>query len=383
MSGKSSAGKVFRTALIGCGTRGISLAEGAREHGRFAVVAVADPRKENRDLARTKLGSTIVQEFENHRNLLKWGQFDVAIITSPDFAHEDQAVECMKAGKDLLLEKPIAITIPGGKRVVETARKTRRIVIVGFVLRYATLFAKAKELVDQGLIGNLTTIWVLHSVASGSEWYFHDWHATFKNTGGLLLQKGSHDFDIINWFAGSRINYLSALGSQDFFGGHKPDTLTCPECPDKDTCTEALPNNLPRVQCAFRKEVDCLDNHLVLMQFANGIKATYNECHYTPDNNREYIFIGTKGKLKLDDNLGKLFIYTRPKTLMIDRMEYQPGSIVGGHGGGDPKLFMDLAAAIDTRTQPLASVQAGFESIQVGLLAHESIRQGGKPIRLP
>ncbi len=375
--------KIFRTALVGCGARGVSLAVGAKEHGRYEIVAVADPLEKNREQAKKSLNQPEIKEFRTYRDLLKWNEFDVAIITSPDFAHEEQAIACMKAGKDLLLEKPIAISLEGGKRVVETAKKTKRVVIVGFVLRYATLFAKAKEFVDQGMIGDLTTIWVLHSVASGSEWYFHDWHASIKNTGSLLLQKGSHDFDIINWFAGSQVKYIAALGSQDFFGGNKPNTLTCPECSERYTCTENLPKSFsPRIQCTFRKEADCLDNHLVLMQFANGVKATYNECHYTPDNNREYIFIGTKGKLKLDDNLGKLFIYTRPKTLMIDKMEYQPGSIIGGHGGGDPKLFYDLAEAIDKRTQPLASVQAGFEAIRAGLLAHKSIRQGGKPIHV-
>jgi predicted dehydrogenase len=382
MSSRKEAQKVFRTALIGCGGRGISLAVGAKDHGRYTIVAVADPLEKNRQQAKQSLKQPEIKEFGNYRELLKWGEFDVAIITSPDFAHEEQAIACMKAGKDLLLEKPIAISIEGGKRVVETAKKTKRIVIVGFVLRYATLFAKAKEFVDKGTIGDLTAIWVLHSVASGSDWYFHDWHGTVKNTGGLLLQKGSHDFDIINWFADSPAKMITALGSQDVFGGNKPNTLTCPECSEKYTCPESLPNNAPRVQCVFRKEVDCLDNHIVLMQFANGVKATYTECHYTPDNNREYIFVGTKGKLKLDDNLGKLFIYTRPKALMIDKMEYQPGSIVGGHGGGDPKLFFDLAEAIDKRTQPLASVQAGLDAIRVGLLAHKSIRQGGKPIRV-
>jgi predicted dehydrogenase len=166
------------------------------------------------------------------------------------------------------------------------------------------------------------------------------------------------------------------------FGGSKPNSLTCPECGERYTCSESYPNNAPRIQCAFRKEVDCLDNHLVLMQYANGVKVSYNECHYTPDDNREYVFIGTKGKLKLDDAAGKLFVRIRKSAREKDYMEYTPGGLDGGHGGGDPRLFIDLANAIDRRTQPLAGAQAGLDAIRVGLLAHESIRQGGKPIKI-
>ncbi len=382
MSNSKGSMKTYRAALVGCGGRGISMAEVAEKYGQFQVVGVADPLEANRTEAMRKLKQTEVKSFADLSSLLKWGEFDVAFITSPDFAHEKQAIACMQAGKDLFLEKPIAISVAGGKRVVETAKKTKRVVIVGFVLRYTPLFSKAKALVDSGLIGDLKSMWVLHSVGSGSDWYFHDWHATFKNTGGLLLQKGSHDFDIINWFAGSKASQVSAIGSQDFFGGNKPNSLTCPECPERLTCSESMPENFPRVKCVFRKETDCLDNHLVQIQYANGIKVSYTECHYTPDDNREYIFIGTKGKLKLDWDLGKIVVWTRPGVHKRDYMEYSPGNVDGGHGGGDPRLFADLVKSIESRQQPLAGVQAGFDAIQLGLLSHESIRKGGKVIKV-
>jgi predicted dehydrogenase len=371
---------VYRTALIGCGGRGICIAQNAKNFGRYEIVAVADPSAANRAQAKRDLGMQELLEYGDYKELLKWGQFDIAIIASPDFVHEQQAIDCMNAGKHLLLEKPIAINYDGGKRVVETAQKTGRVVVVGFVLRYAPLYAKAKELIEQGVIGKLTTIWVLHSVASGSDWYFHDWHASFANTGGLLLQKGSHDFDIINWFAGSQAQQVSALGSRDVMGGNEPNDLTCPKCEKRFTCSERMVDGHPRVKCAFRQEVDCLDNHLVQILYANGIKASYNECHYTPDDNREYSFIGTKGKIVLNDADGKLYIKTRNTAAYKESMTFTPGTIDSGHGGGDSRLLVDLANALDHQTQPLAGVEAGLQAIRVGLLAHESIRQNGKPL---
>ncbi len=373
--------KIYQAALIGCGCRGIHLAATAKETGRFQIVALADPSQENRSKAKQELKQTELEEFSDYKAMLNWGRFDMVIIASPDFAHQQQAIDCMNAGKDLLLEKPVAISYEGGQQVLNAMKKNKRVVGVGFVLRYAPLFARAKEMIQQGTIGQLTTMWVLHSVASGSNWYFHDWHATFANTGGLLLQKGSHDFDIINWFASSRAKYITALGSQDMFGGDKPNDLNCTDCSEHYSCPEFMPeSNRPRIRCAYRREVDCLDNHLVLLQYDNGIKASYNECHYTPDDNREYIFIGTKGKLKLDDAEGKLFVNIRHSALQKDYMEYIPGGRDGGHGGGDPRLILDLANCMDNRTQPLAGVEAGLEAIRVGLLAHESIREGGQPV---
>ncbi|NLE30479.1 MAG: Gfo/Idh/MocA family oxidoreductase [Phycisphaerae bacterium] len=380
MSCGCSATKVYRTALIGCGMRGTCIALNAKNFGRYEIVAVADPDAANRTHTKKELGMGELPEYSDYKELLKWGQFEVVIIGSPDFVHETQAIDCMNAGKHLLLEKPIAISYDGGKRVVETALKTGRTVAVGFVLRYAPLYAKAKQLIEQGTIGKLTTMWVLHSVASGSDWYFHDWHASFANTGGLLLQKGSHDFDILNWFAGAQARQISAIGSRDVFGGDEPNDLTCPKCDKRFTCPERMNDDSPRVQCAFRKEVDCLDNHLVQIVYDNGVKASYNECHYTPDDNREYVFIGTKGKIVLNDADGKLYIKTRNTAMYKESMTFTPGNIDSGHGGGDSRLLVDLANAIEQQTQPLAGVQAGLEAIRVGLLAHESIRQNGKPL---
>jgi predicted dehydrogenase len=370
-------GKTFRTAVIGT-FRGLHLAQQARAFGRFSIVAVCDPNPKGRENFKKECGADI-REFDNHLDMIKWGEFDVLVIASPDYLHEEHALAGLAAGKNLLLEKPIAITCEGGRRIVEATKQSGRKVIVGFVLRYAPLFARAKQLVDQGWIGTLKTIWMLHSVFNGGDWYFHDWHGTFKNTGGLLLQKGSHDFDIINWFAGAKAGKVAAFGSRDFFGGNEPDDQTCPECAQKYTCRERQPDDHLRVKCAFRREIDCLDNHLVMIEYANGVKASYNECHYTPDDNREYSFIGTKGKLRLDQRNGKLHLELRHDR---DRIEYVPGGQEGGHGGGDQRLLEDFARALDEGVQPLTGVEQGLEAIRVGLLAHESIRQGGSVLKI-
>ena len=238
---------------------------------------------------------------------------------------------------------------------------------------------RAKELVEQGAIGRPTTAWVLHSVASGSPWYFHDWHSTFANTGGLLLQKGSHDFDLVNWFAGGRAAEVFALGSRDVFGGDRANDLHCRACDERDTCSEFMDTDF--AVCAFRNEIDVMDNHLVLVEYDNGFKASYQECHYTPEDNREFVFIGTEGKLSVDFLADR--VLWRPRHRGNECAVFEGcSSGRGGHSGGDAGILRELALCLRTGSRPLAGGEQGLEAIRVGLAAHESIRTGG-PVRIP
>jgi predicted dehydrogenase len=248
--------------------------------------------------------------------------------------------------------------------------------------------------VESGVIGELKTGWVLHSVGAGSNWYFHDWHGEIKNTGGLLLQKGSHDFDIINWMVAARINKITAFGSRDFFGGDKPNDLICQSCSENKTCSEAVKDwyyswNTPkgneakilynrwRNKCAFRSEIDVPDNHQVLLEYENGVKITYLECHYTPEDNREYTFIGTKGKVKLDSISNTVTVQLRKD--MYDRnakMVYSETQAQNADDVGNYRIVDDFIKALTSGEQPKAGGVDGFYAVQVGILAHESIKSG-------
>jgi predicted dehydrogenase len=333
-------------------------------------------------------------KYLNYKDLLTREDIEGVIIVSPDYVHEEQAIAAFEAGKHVFLEKPIAVTLEGGKKVIEARDKSGKTLLIGFVLRYNKAYKKMKELIASGIIGEVKTGWVLHSVGAGSDWYFHDWHGTMANTGGLLLQKGSHDFDIINWVVDSKIKRIAAFGSQDFFGGDKPNELVCQNCEERNRCSEAIQDrsiswrrpdgnqaevlyNQWRNQCVYRKEVDVLDNHQVMLEYENGVKVSYLECHYTPDDNREYIFIGTKGKLKLDDANDLITVQLRNGMYdKKEKMTYENLQSSEGHGGGDKFILDDFVSALSIGEQPNAGGEAGYEAIQAGLVAHQAIRDG-------
>lgn len=385
--------KRHRVGIIGTGMRAMFLVNEILKREDFEIVAVADINQKSIDMIKASYGADW-DEYLDYKELLKRDDIEGVIILSPDYAHEEQAIAAFEAGKHLFLEKPIAISIEGAKRVIQKRDESGKTLLIGFVLRYNKQFMKMKEIIESGVIGELKTGWILHSVGAGSDWYFHDWHGKMINTGGLLLQKGSHDFDIINWIADSEIKRIAAFGSQNFFGGDRDNDLTCPVCEDRNTCTEAVreshigwktPNgtqaevhyNQWRDQCAFRKEIDVLDDHHVILEYKNGVKVTYLECHYTPDDNREFIFVGTKGKLALDNAKDTITVELRHS--MYDRKEeilYKNLQSSEGHGGGDKNILDDFARALSTGQQPNAGGEEGLRAIEVGLLAHKSINEG-------
>jgi predicted dehydrogenase len=382
--------QTFKIGIIGAGMRTMFLVNEVLKREELEIVAVSDISQHSMDQI-CSIYDKNWDKYLNYKDLLNREDIDGVIIASPDYVHEEQAIATFEAGKHLFLEKPIAITVEGGKRVLEARDKSGKTLLIGFVLRYNKAYRKMKDLISSGMIGELKTGWILHSVGAGSDWYFHDWHGSVENTGGLLLQKGSHDLDIINWIVDSKVKRIAAFGSQDFFGGNKPNDLVCHKCEDRNKCSEGTIDrtinwkrpdgkqaevlyNQWRNKCVFREEVDVLDNHQVLLEYENGVKVSYLECHYTPDDNREYIFIGTKGKLKLDDANDSITVelrngmYNRKEKITFENL--QSGE---GHGGGDKYILDDFISALGTGKQPSASGEEGLEAIQAGLVAHKAI----------
>ncbi|NQU44518.1 gfo/Idh/MocA family oxidoreductase, partial [bacterium] len=245
-----------------------------------------------------------------------------------------------------------------------------------------------KQIVDDGVIGAVKAVWVRHFVGAGGGWYFHDWHATKKNATSLFLQKGCHDIDVLHWIAGAYTTRTSAFGGLDYFGGDKPDDLTCPECDIRETCTEAQSAHYlgdQHVQCCFRKEVDVEDNQVMIMNLEGGIRAAYLQCHFAPDTERNYVFIGTEGRMESHWPEMQVRVKTRKSGTWkqyADRT-YDIKKAEGGHGGADPVICRDFVDYILDDKEPVAQVYASRMSVAAGVCAADSLRQGGMPVDIP
>lgn len=385
----------LRIGSIGVCGRGV-LADMWHKSGRAVVVAGSDVNENSLADFRKRIGSDVFTTTD-YRALLDRSDVDAVAVTSPDYCHEEQAIAALEAGKHVFCEKPLAITTEGCDRILRAWKASGKRLMVGFNMRYMNIFRVMKEIVDSGAIGEIKAVWVRHFVGYGGDFYYHDWHANRKNTTSLLLQKGSHDIDMIHWITGRYTKRVAAFGSLDFFGGDRPDDLTCPDCPDKDTCTEVMSHS--RIQCAFRKEVDVEDNNVVIMELEGGIKASYLQCHFTPDYHRNYVFIGTEGRVENSEPQGKVWVKMRraapgPNNTgltgkgsdiwreLADRT-YEIKPAVGGHGGADPVICNDFLDMVLLNKEPIATPLAGRMSVAAGCAAAQSLRSGGTPVDIP
>lgn len=370
----------LRIGIIGVRGRG-GLANYWRENPRAEVVGGADVSAEALADFSERMGGDVFTTCE-YRELLDRSDVDAIAVTSPDFTHEEYAVAALQSGKHVFCEKPLAITTEGCDNILRAWKRSGKRLMVGFNMRYMNMFRVMKEIADSGAIGEIKAVWVRHFVGHGGNFYYHDWHGTRANTTSLLLQKGSHDIDIIHWITGRYTRRVSAFGSLDFFGGDRPNDLTCPECPDRDTCTEAQFNS--RVQCAFRSEIDVEDNNVMIMELEGGIKASYLQCHFTPDYHRNYVFIGTEGRLENSEPEMKVWVKTRRSSTyreLADRT-YQVKAATGSHGGADPVICEDFVHMVLDGVEPLATPLAGRMSVAAGCAGAESMRSGGMPVEV-
>ncbi|MBN1673085.1 MAG: Gfo/Idh/MocA family oxidoreductase [Kiritimatiellae bacterium] len=379
----------IRMGVIGCTGRGGIAQAWHKPGGRSVVVGAADVSEGALGWFKEHVNPDGFVTTD-HRELLARKDIDAIAVTSPDWTHEQYVCDAFEAGKHVFTEKPMAITVEGCDRMLRAWLNSGRKFMVGFNMRYMNIFRVMKDVVDSGEIGEVKVVWVRHFVGHGGEWYYHDWHAASKYSTGLLLQKASHDIDMIHWITGQYGVRVAASGGLDYYGGDAPNDLRCPACEKKDTCVEfqdvARAAENKRNLCVYRQEVDVEDNSVLMMELDGGIKATYMQCHFTPDYCRNYTFIGTEGRLEnLDDNR-RVIVRLRDrsnrwKNLAHRDVEVKPAK--GGHGGADPLVCTDFIDMLLNDTRPVATPLAGRMSVAVGVTATQSIRNGWAAMTVP
>lgn len=375
----------LRVGVIGVSGRG-GLARQwhqPQDGGRALLVAGADVNQDFLDRFAAEVDGAFTTT--DYRRLLERPDVDAVAVTSPDYCHEEHAVAALEAGKHVFCEKPLAITTAGCDRILEAWRASGKCLMVGFNMRYMNIFRVMKEIIDSGVIGEIKAVWVRHFVGHGGHFYYHDWHATRRGATSLLLQKGSHDIDMIHWLTGRYTTRVTAFGALSWYGGDKPNDLTCPTCPERDTCVDVQTPWPGHELCAFRQEIDVEDNNMVLMQLDGGILASYLQCHFTPDYHRNYVFIGTEGRLENSEPDMKVWVRTRRSGTWreLANRTYDVKPATGSHAGADPVIAKDFLDMVLDGRQPLATPLAGRNSVAVGCAAADSLRNGGTPIDIP
>ena len=222
----------IRMGYIGLGNRGDQVHEAFLEHGDQQTTAVCDLRDDYLDLAVKKSRAT-PKRYKEYKSLLDDKDVDAVVIATPDHWHALMMVDACKAGKDVYVEKPLSLTVVEGRKMVEVAERTKRVVQVGTNRRSWKSNQEMAEFVRSGGIGHVTVARSFHirnewpkglgafpdgPPPSEKEWdqwlgpapkvpynpnrTFYNFRWFYNYSGGQLTNFGVHYLDVMRWCIG-------------------------------------------------------------------------------------------------------------------------------------------------------------------------------------
>lgn len=346
---------------------------------------------------------------------------DAVIVTSVDRTHHTYIIRAMELGCDVITEKPMTIDEDKCRQILETVEKTGRNVRVTFNYRYAPHHTKVRELIEGGVIGQVNSVhfeWLLNT-KHGAD-YFRRWHRNKTNSGGLLVHKSTHHFDLVSFWIGSEPDTVFALGDLLFYGRENAekrgvtqfyDRATGNPLAEDDPFALHLDRNgrlkamyldaehedgYHRDQNVFGDGISIEDTMGVMVRYKNKAILTYSLNAYSPWEGYRIAFNGTKGRIEMTImeqsyvNSGgdkALEGAIKNKEIRVFPMFDRPYEVnvetgVGGHGGGDPVLLNDIfGEPAEDRFKRAANHVDGARSILVGIAANRAIRTG-QPVKV-
>ncbi len=376
---------VIGIGILGLGGRGVYFAGKIfGRHPECRLAGICDIAWKKIESSRAVLGN--VPGTTDINKFLSMPGLDAIVICTPDYAHAEHCIAALKAGKHVYLEKPMAQTIEDCDRIIDTWEKAKTVFMVGLELRYCTLIEDVKTLVDKGEIGRIVTGTVIDNVSVGGNYYYHGERRRKDYIKSLVLEKGTHSLDIANWLIGSSPVKVYCSAGLDVFGGNEPVDKRCSECNEKWQCPYYIDSKgfkmdygqivKPQDLCVYADECDVHDNSLLIIDYENGSRLAYIECHFTPEYTREFMLVGTKGKLKAFYNNEQEFKITVRKRHSRKIDVYLPERTEGGHGGGDERIAEEFIKRVKKGTAAMPGVKGARDSAAIAIAAVESCETG-------
>lgn len=374
---------MLRIGIIGYGGRIAHMARSLKPFGiPYAVTAVADPRgeavKANDDgfLAQARL-------YPSAGDLLgDAAQLDGVMIGTRCNLHTEMACKVAATGLPLFLEKPVAITFAEVQQLDEAFRTYQAPTVVSFPLRLSPLLQKVKEIVDSGRLGTVEHVDAFNDVPYGGI-YFRSWYRDYALTGGLFLQKATHDLDYLTYLLGQPPRWVAAMNARRVYGGEMPWELQCKDCQLKESCPESpfvrfrrgyergeVVYSQQHDYCVFSAGMEIEDIDNCLLEYASGAQVSYTQnvfARYQAER-RGARLLGYNGTLEFDwyQNQIKVFSHRQPTVETIDFTGDMP------HFGGDRELCYDWLMALRDRAPSRSPIGAGILSALTCLWARES-----------
>lgn len=207
----------IRFGLIGCGRIAKQHIATLQHFENARIVALSDPilermEESERQYVGDNAHTQLLKKYSDHSNLLLDADVDVVVIATATGSHAAIATQALIAGKHVIIEKPLALTLQEAKDVHTLAEANNRIVLVCHQLRYRPLLSKVKQLVAHGLLGNILYSKVSLRLYRSQEYYeASTWRGTWEHDGGMLLNQGIHMVDLLIWLMGDIEHVYGAI----------------------------------------------------------------------------------------------------------------------------------------------------------------------------
>jgi len=413
-----------RYALVGVGSRSEMYREAVLKTyaAHSQMVGYCDLNLGRLKLAQAKARAMAgvevpIYEAKDFDRMIRETKPEVVIVTTKDATHDHYIIRTMELGCDVMTEKPLTTDEHKCRAIFESKRKTGRRLIVNFNYRYSPPRTQVKDLLMSGVIGDVLSVdfhWMLNT-QHGTD-YFRRWHSNKANSGGLMVHKATHHFDLVNWWLSAVPVSVMATGKREFYTPKMAKRLglqshheRCHTCPEKDKCTFFLDlagslslkelyldneqyDGYFRDRCVFRPDIDIEDTMNVLVRYNTGTTMSYSLNAFNAWEGYHIVFNATKGRLehKLEEKvyingdgsvpgaLQKDGTYIRIYPLRGPAYGVAVSEGIGGHGGGDDLMLADrfLPEPPADKYLRAADQRAGAYSILTGIAANHSFISG-------
>ena len=371
------------------------------------LVGVYDINPGRAEYAGRECGIPVYRDFEQ---MISEAKPDVVLVTTVDAYHSDYIIRSLELGCDVITEKPMTIDAERCRAILDAEERSGHRVTVTFNYRYAPFQTKIKQLIADGAIGDVFSVhfeWLLDRnmdvLAHGTS-YYRRWNARMAKSGGLLVHKSTHHFDLVNWWLGQKPMRVSAFGKLNLYGTAGSEKYAdgikgrnCRECKFADRCgfrytltdfekkfyaENEKYDGYMKDGCVYAGDIDIYDTMSVNVSYDGGAMMSYSLNSTCPYEGWRIAINGSKGRLEAympetGPDYNPDFDTIRVFDLDNNVTEYRVTKSRGGHGGGDERLRRMLF--LDNQPDPLghaAGTKAGAESIMIGAAANVSIREG-------
>jgi len=326
--------------VIGCGRRMKKVLNWLLEvNSNHMIASVYDTNEKAMEDYKREFGEHI-KICESYQEVTSDPSVDWIFIGSINKFHKEQIISAFNSGKNVFSEKPLAISIDECKEIKNAYCSRNLKFLISYPLRYSPHYQKIKEIIDKGKIGSIVSIEFNDTLPfNHGAFIMSDWRRYEDLSGGHFLEKCCHDIDIVNWITNSVVRKVCSFGGLNFFTEENDSLIEELDAEKKD-----FKRNLTWSSDPFISEKDIIDNQVVILEYGNGVRATFHTNCSTGIPERRIYICGTKGTIRADALNGKIECKgIKPSDEYINIIS---GKFDGSHGGGDLPLAREIDRAI-------------------------------------